>query len=379
MAAGKVTVVVGGQFGSEAKGHVAAYLGQQGRIAAVRVAGPNAGHSAADQNGHIWALRQIPVVAVRNPEAHLIVCAGSEIDEEVLLDEVHRLDAAGFEVSRRLHVDGQATVIQQSDKDREQQRSTDTGGDDSLIGRIGSTGKGIGAARASRLMRESPLWCDSPAEDVEHDYTDTASMIAAWLQAGRDVLVEGTQGYGLGLHAGFYPQCTSSDCRAVDFLSMAGISPWAPWVLQIEVWVVLRTYPIRVAGNSGPMVGETTWSELEAQTDGYIKPEYTTVTQKVRRVGTWDAPLANRAVMENGGRAANIALMFFDYWYPELAETNQPSRLTEPMLRSIVQVERDAGAIVGLVGTGPDSIIDLRGRSAEFLLNEMYRDGRIDV
>ena len=65
---GKLQVIVGGQAGSEAKGHVAAQLASpeltpEG-LAAVRVAGPNAGHSAVDATGRKWALRQIPVAAV---------------------------------------------------------------------------------------------------------------------------------------------------------------------------------------------------------------------------------------------------------------------------------------------------------------------------
>lgn len=366
MSAGKVTVVVGGQFGSEAKGHVAAYLGQAGQIAAVRVAGPNAGHSAADRNGTMWALRQIPVVAVKNLEAHLILCAGSEIDEEVLLDEIRRLDAAGLQVSRRLHIDGQATVIIEQDRVSESDRG--------LTLRIGSTGKGVGAARARRIMRESPLWSNLPDEDVEHDYTDTASMLAFWLQAGRDVLIEGTQGYGLGLHAGYYPQCTSSDCRAVDFMAMAGITPWAPWVREVETWVVLRTYPIRVAGNSGPLLNETTWEDLEVGSGGHIHPERTTVTKKIRRVGGWDAGLANRAVMENGGKLAKVALMFFDYWYPELAGETNPQVLGEQHLHSILQVQRDCQAQVGLVGTGPDSMMDLRGLDLDGMMAFKMKD-----
>lgn len=356
MRQGKVTVVVGGQYGSEAKGHVAAWLAREGgdRLCAVRVAGPNAGHSAYDDNTprHKWALRQIPVAAVKNRECQLVIGAGSEIDEEVLDHEIKLLDDAGLKVTSRLHIDGSATVVTNTNKLTEARDLTD---------RLGSTAKGVGAARAARIMREAPVWCNG-AEDVGHDYTDTAHMLAAWLRSGRDVLIEGTQGYGLGLHAGYYPFCTSSDCRAVDFLAMAGISPWAPWINEVETWVVLRTYPIRVAGNSGPLWGETTWKELEDRTDGYVRPEYTTVTQKMRRVGTWDQGLASRAVMENGGPATKVALMFFDYWYPELSGMADADELSMEHWAAIWKVESQVGTLVQLIGTGPDSIIDLRGK-----------------
>lgn len=356
---GVVINVVGGQFGSEGKGAVAARVALGlGRLAAVRVAGPNAGHSAVDAHGRKWALRQIPVVAVTNLDAVLVIGAGSEIDEEVLQSEVDTLDAAGFAVSQRLYVDGQATVIQPEHK----QSETGLGGagQGSLVDRIGSTGKGIGAARAARMMREAPLWCDGhdPDGDLRLPMwgigTDTAAMLRRWLYNG-DVLIEGTQGYGLGLHAGYYPQCTSSDCRAVDFMAMTGITPWDPLVTHIETWVVLRTYPIRVAGNSGPLLAETSWDDLNKATLGYIKEERTTVTQKVRRVGCWDPDLAKAAIEANGGRSAKIALTFFDYLYPELAGATSPTQLTGQHRATIAEMERDAGAAIAYLGTGPDS------------------------
>ena len=59
----RLQVVVGGQFGSEAKGACTAFLArkaaQNGLAAVIRVAGPNAGHTAYDSAGKNWALRQI--------------------------------------------------------------------------------------------------------------------------------------------------------------------------------------------------------------------------------------------------------------------------------------------------------------------------------
>lgn len=354
---GKTMVVVGGQFGSEGKGAIAGYLGSRDErpLAAVRVAGPNAGHSALDKDNVKWALRHIPVVAVTNPTCQLVIGAGSEIDEEVLESEIERLENAGIPVKDRLWIDGEATVIESTDKSEEEE----------LVAGIGSTGKGIGSARARRAMRSAPLWRHGHDEIDGRParWPDTAEILNKFLQEGGDVLIEGTQGYGLGLHAGHYPKCTSSDCRAIDFLAMAGVSPWSPWVSQLEVWVVLRTYPIRVAGPSGEMHEEVSWDELGRITNGYIRPEKTTVTQKVRRVGKWDKDLAATAVRANGGQAAHIALTFFDYWFPELAGVTDWRDLEQHHRDQIAGIEDQVGARVGLVGTGPGSVIDLRWRS----------------
>lgn len=333
----RVLVVVGGQYGSEGKGHVTAQL-TGGRDAVVRVAGPNAGHSAYDREGRLWKLRQIPVGAVHT-SAPVVLAAGSEIDPQVLSEEVAALDGAGHAVSTRLHIDAQATVIDPKHKTQEA----------ALVGAVGSTGKGVGAARADRLMRTARLYQD--LEPHPHP-TDTASMLATWISNGGNVVVEGTQGYGLGLHAGHYPQCTSSDCRAVDMLAMAGISPWAPGV-RLDVVVVARVFPIRVAGNSGPMKGETTWEQLG------LPVEHTTVTGKVRRVGEWDPDLAKRAVEANGGRGCTVALTMVDHMFPQTVGVTDPRQIDSTVMQFVRQVEAQCGTRVGYLGTSPTTLVRL--------------------
>lgn len=360
----KVQVVVGGQYGSEAKGAVAAYL-SRGRdsLTAVRVAGPNAGHTVVNERGERIALRQIPVAAVTNPESKLVVAAGSEIDPAVLWREVDLLRNYGVE--RRLFVDGQATVITQEHQAQEGAGGGARGpGDEDLNKRIGSTAKGIGAARADRIWRRAQTWDKRVEMDLGAPSwavpVDTAAMLRKDLERGGDVLIEGTQGFALGLHAGWYPFCTSSDCRVVDFLAMAGVAVGQEGV-QVEPWVVLRTFPIRVAGNSGPMEHETTWENLELLSGGYIKAERTTVTQRIRRVGAWDAELAARGVSANGGSTVKVALSMFDYWYPDLAGKTGVKDLTTEHWDRVHKVECDVEAGVELLGTGPGTMIDLRG------------------
>ncbi len=345
-----VHVVVGGQYGSEAKGHVAAWLCKTDeRIkTAVRVAGPNAGHSAVDAAGAKWALRQIPVAAVVRDDLELVLGAGSEIDFHVLSAEIRGLEEGGHEIQSRLHIDRSATVLEPSHIEAE----GGYGGE--LTKRLGSTGKGVGAARADRIWRTAQRWCDE-AFNLARPDEDTVAWLRDTLDRGNDVLIEGTQGYALGLHGEHYPKCTSSDCCARDFLAMAGINGWD---YTVTPWVVLRTFPIRVAGNSGDLFEETTWAELGEESGGYIKPEYTTVTKMERRVGRWDAGLA-RAACQANGPSSRVALSFFDYLYPEIAGQTEIGVLTNPMLETISQVEADCGAPIYLVGTGPNSIINL--------------------
>lgn len=296
-------IVVGGQFGSEAKGHVTKRVLERrilstgsdaDKFVNIRVAGPNAGHCVYDDGGNKFALRTIPVGVVY-PNVQLVISAGSEIDPLVLIAEKDRLAAAGHSLEGRFYVDGEATVLTEEHRIREM----------GMHERMGSTGKGIGAARADRIMRNADRVIDDPGL-----MNLIAGMGGQVFNGGqpfdmsdKHVVIEGTQGYGLGLHAGFYPQCTSSDCRAIDFAAMAGLNPWD--FDEFVPWVVARVFPIRVAGNSGPLAGETTWEDLG------LPEEYTTVTQKVRRVGEWDADLVRSAIAANGHNS-QVAITMLD-------------------------------------------------------------------
>lgn len=383
---GRLSVVVGAQFGSEGKGAIAAHLtrpetnpwfNEEGHesvrpVVCVRVGGPNAGHTVygncslaleveatgfkcpdCDEHGHPWRLRQIPVAAVSNPEAKLVIAAGSEVDFEVMIREVRELDRAGYNVSTRLFVDASATVIGYHHVRAEERAE--------LSDRIGSTGKGIGAARSDRIWRQAGIVADFESDIPVAVARETGQMLHRDLANGAHVVIEGTQGYGLGLHTRYYPHTTSGDCRAIDFLAQAGISPWAPEDLSFKVYVVARVRPIRVAGNSGPLADETSWDELG------LPEERTTVTKKVRRVGEWDPDLVHAAVLANGGGDIDnyytpvvVALTMADHVIPELAgRTEIEGSLWPQWLELIGRVEKESGAHVAIVGTGPTTVIDM--------------------
>jgi len=343
---GKLTVVVGGQYGSEGKGAISAYLSRQlGRgDVAIRVAGPNAGHTVYDQLGRQYKLRQVPVAAVTST-CRLHIAAGSEIDMHVLDSEVTQLDADGYRVRERLQIHPSATIIEPHHPQREQL--------DGLPHAIGSTGKGIGAARADRIMRRAKIAAQIPSVPGTLGWDDHEPFGVA---GDRHLLIEGTQGYGLGLHHDNYPAVTSSDCRAIDFMAMAGVSPWDTCCDELNIWVVARVYPIRVAGNSGPLRGETTWEALG------LPEEHTTVTGRVRRVGEWDSRLVAGAVAANGGSpGVKLALTMLDQKFPEVAGITDWERLCQhpDPLDFIYWVEDEVQAKIGLVGTGPRSVVEV--------------------
>jgi len=251
-------VVVGGQFGSEGKGKISAFITLKENIdICIRCGGPNSGHSFVADDGSTKLVRQLPTGFV-GPRTTLMIPAGALIDLDVLHSEIEALALD----ENRVRVDGNAMVIEPSDRDREQQLG--------LGERLSSTLCGVGSAVARRALRGSDVrlarhaaqsspWLGSYLDDVSARANEA-------IDQGRKVLVEGTQGFGLSLyHSAEYPKATSRDTTAAGFLSEAGLSP----TLVTEVVLVLRTFPIRVAGRqAGVLKDEISWEKLR-QDSGY--------------------------------------------------------------------------------------------------------------
>lgn len=323
-----LTVVVGGQFGSEAKGKICAYLAPETDLA-IRTGTPNAGHTIVE-NGQEWKMQQLPATW-RNPDCFLAVGAGAFIDLEILEREVGWVGGTD-----RLLIDPLATIIEERHREAEVQ----------LKQAIGSTGKGGGAALADRLMGKALL-----ARDVlggHYPLGDVSQLALGYFREGRRVLLEGTQGFGLSLLHGHYPYVTSRDTTAAWFMAEAGV----PLGSCKEIVLVIRTFPIRVAGNSGPLPKEISWEEV-SRSAGRPVLERTTVTNKVRRVARFDPQLVERAVMVNN--PTQLALTFLDYLYPDDAGVSSWDALSRNARRYISRLEKRFGVPITLISTGAET------------------------
>jgi len=99
-----------------------------------------------------------------------------------------------------------------------------------------------------------------------------------------------------------------------------------PFGLQeVNPWLVLRTYPIRIAGNSGGLPCEISWEALQARHGSHIPVEQTTVTKKVRRVGEFDYDLAREALWRI--RPSRVVVTFVDYLFPDIKKTGVDARV----------------------------------------------------
>jgi len=347
-----LTVVVGGQFGSEGKGKVVAHLCRNYRFdACVRVGGPNSGHTVT-LNGRRTVLRQVPAGVV-NPHTQLFIASGCLVDPEILQREIKMLGLS----PDRLKIDRNASLLDRSDAEFERRIG--------LEGRIGSTATGVGSAVIKRILRkDSSIILEKRIDDYPFlipYLADVSKEINRLCDAGKSTVIEGTQGFGLSLyHSSYYPFVTSRDVTASGFLSEVGVSP----LLVTDIILVIRTFPIRVGGNSGDLPNEIDWETVRKES-GYpheIK-ELTSVTGRVRRVARLDIGLVKKAVQIN--RPTFIALMGVDYLDFKNRGVRSLESLSSRTHDFITSLERETGILVSLIGTGPSDfeIIDLNGRS----------------
>jgi adenylosuccinate synthase len=179
---------------------------------------------------------------------------------------------------------------------------------------------------------------------------DVAGEVNSAVDNGKLCIVEGTQGFGLSLyHSSCYPYATSRDTTASAFLSEVGVSP----LIVTSVIMAVRTFPIRVEGNSGPLKDEITWHDLRRLSGySYHICEFTTVTGRQRRVGLFDMGLVKRAAMVN--RPTQLALHGADYLDFANKGVKEYDLLTRKAKEFIHYLERELSVPVTLIGTGPE-------------------------
>ena len=183
---------------------------------------------------------------------------------------------------------------------------------------------------------------------------DTVDLINEYLDREHPIILEGTQGFGLDLEQGHFPFVTSRNTSAAALAASIGVSPHH---FDFQVIGVVRTYPIRVAGNSGPFgedSEELTWEEVGRRA-GAKEPiiEITSVTNKVRRVATFSEVDFIKACQVN--RPTEIALTFADYLDWRVHGKDEVSRKVESFISDL---ENLYDAPVMLVKTGPETVID---------------------
>jgi adenylosuccinate synthase len=255
-----VYIIQGAQWGSEGKGQIAAlYAANLPAKAAVRTGSINAGHTVY-YRGRSATMQMLPTAWASNPSCLLVLGPGCFIHRETLAREIAMIkEISDEDVLDRLYIDYRCTTHEPRHEVSAKHSGRNTeigscskGSSDAVIERITARGN---ITRAEMLLfRNHPFAGDYA---LRTNICDTIKLLD-----GLDgpVVLEGTQGAHLDVFTGPYPYTSNRAVSTAAWLAYAGISP----MRDIRTVLVARTFPIRVAGNSGPMPNETTWDEMYA-------------------------------------------------------------------------------------------------------------------
>jgi len=357
------------QFGSTGKGSLVGYLARMMRPdTAIAAWGPNAGHTFVDRFGRVFIHTMLPIAAICDSVRNVLLGPGSVIQWENLIKEVQYMNAT-LDNPRNftMIVHPQATVVEQRHLEAERANIS-----------IGSTMKGTGAALIEKVRRDpkspSPLVRDMDkdrwgriklrleqmgvtVEIDEDDYNEAADRSSS-------AIIEGAQGYSLGIHREFWPYTTSREISPAQIISDCGIC--IPPLLT--TFGTLRTFPIRVAnrfneqneqvGTSGGWYSdqnELSWEELG------LEPEFTTVTKLKRRVFTF-------SYMQLAGalRLCRPDILFLNFCNYLGTNEEEREQLVGEMVHyieaeAVMVLGTETACKVGYLGYGP-SINDIKVR-----------------
>ena len=237
-----VSIVIGGQFGSEGKGKTALEIVRRSKeeVIAVRVGGPDTEHTSYDRSGKRRSLRQLPASCV-DRDVDVVFPAGSYIDVDILLKEIATL---GLD-KERVSISPLAHVITARHREWEMAGK--------LISTLGSAGSGVGAAimasaarQATNFSLRSVFAADEPR--LARFIGDVSTRLRQHIENGNRVVVEGTHGFGMSiLEGGYWPHSTARCTTASGALAEAGLSP----VDVDDITMVVHSFPIREAGDTG--------------------------------------------------------------------------------------------------------------------------------
>ena len=320
------TVIVGAFWGDEGKGKIISYLALKDNLDfCVRTGSVNAAHTVW-LNGKRYALHMVPASFI-NEKTRLLIAPGANVHVEQFFKELEIT-----KVNDRMGIDNYASIIE--GKHSMQDRTS------AHLKGIGTTGWGVGPALEERARRTAKLAKDVP--ELEPYITDATREINDGIDNGKNVLLEGTQGFMLSLFHGTYPYVTGRDTGASAICSEAGVGP----TRVNDVIIVYKAFITRVGGGSLP--GEIT--KKEAQKRGWF--EKAAGTGRDRRSAPFNFDLAKKNARING--ATQAALTKIDCVYPECRSIRNFDELPQQAKAYIQKIEELCTIKVSIISVGPE-------------------------
>jgi adenylosuccinate synthase len=326
-------VVAGAFWGDEGKGKIISYLALKDKIdLCVRTGSVNAAHTVIYKDKK-YALHMVPSTFVYD-KSRLLIGAGANVHVPQLLKEIEETG-----VKNRIGIDPQCSII-------EEKHSAIDKSSIHLKG-LGTTGWGVGPTQEERVRRTGKLAKDVP--ELAPFLTDVALETNTAIDAGKNVILEGTQGFLLSLFFGTYPYVTSRDTSASAICAEAGVGP----TKVDQVLLVYKSFITRVG--TGPLPDEL--SKEEAIKRGWF--ETAAGTGRDRRSAPFNFELARRAAMINS--ATEAAVTKLDILFPSCKNAKSFEQLPDVAREFLNKIEASTGKPVTIIGTGP-SVFDVIDR-----------------
>ncbi|MFC1539748.1 adenylosuccinate synthase [Candidatus Latescibacterota bacterium] len=321
-----VQVVVGSQWGDEAKAKIVDFLAVDSDYVVRFQGGANAGHTVIVQ-GNEFIFHLIPS-GIMYPDKICIIGNGVVLDPTALINEIEELKQKGISVDGRLFISQKAHLVMPYHKLLDQAHEKSKGKKS-----IGTTGRGIGPAYRDKAARvgiriidlldrdvlvsklernvkeandiltkiydQDPLDVNEIVEEfLEFDriidpyVTDISVLLNDAIKSGKNILFEGAQGALLDIDHGTYPYVTSSNTTAGAACIGTGIGP-----THIDKVIgIMKAYTTRVGNGPFP----TEFEDEFAETIRKIGAEYGATTGRPRRCGWFDGVIGKYASRING-------------------------------------------------------------------------------
>ena len=328
------TVIVGAQWGDEAKGKIVDYLADGADVVIRFNGGNNAGHTVV-VDGETYKFHLVPC-GILHPNIISVIGDGEVIDPEVLVNEMDKLGQRGISIDGlRISLNAHIVMPYHRLLDRlEEERKGKKA--------IGTTNRGIGPAYADKASRvgirmaefiqperfakrlsenltfknslltkiygAEPLSEDAIleeflayAERIKPFVTNTHYLVNEAMKQGKNLLFEAAQGTLLDIDHGTYPYVTSSHTVAGGACLGTGVGPRS----IDRIIGVAKAYTTRVGAGVFP-------TELLDETGEYIRErghEYGTTTGRPRRCGWLDTVILRYSSMVNGLTGIAVTLL----------------------------------------------------------------------
>ena len=349
------------QFGSTGKGQIAGSVAHVWHPDTVVTAwGPNAGHTFR-KGGKKWVHTMLATSALAPSVEQILIGPGSVLNVEKLAEEI---DAARDLLrGKQLVIHPQAPVVNAGHALAE---STE-------LLRIGSTMKGTGAALCDKIMRKE-VTVRSNASDVieslgratmqaDMSLSISSKIYDRCVDLSGKMIVEGAQGFSLGVHNDFYPHTTSRDVSTAQLIADCRLPFPTRSEHRFRVLGVARTFPIRVANRARQhdngteevfTSGGCYVDQQEIQWDDIGRvPELTTVTKLPRRLFSFSFEQLIEACRIMA--PDQLALTFCDYLIPPdvIEGSGERVALGDNVWQFVNNIEQCVRPFVEVVSFGP--------------------------